>query len=277
MLNITDEFSPLTDVCVCFGESLPEYNTYTNDHPEFTKYRTAPWDKKQMIEQQQRFFNILQKYSVSLHFIEPDPKLFWQMYTRDTGFVINNTLYYCADRGLPSRRGEIEAALKSLSSIVGDNVIEITEGRIEGGDVLIDQGMAYVGLSARTTPEAVDSLRQYVEVITLELGTDVMHLDTRMTILPNRNLLIFPPAFTEKGLQHLRQHFNFIEVTEQECETLGTNVFVINPETIVVNQSHRRVIKKLTELGFHIEATDYSQPIAITGSFRCTTLPLARR
>ncbi len=277
MLNIKDEYSPLKDLCVCLGKSVPEYSTYSNHHPEYTKYRNMPWDRKLILEQQNRFFDVLTKYDVSLHFIEQNNDVPWQMYTRDTGFVINDKLFYCSNRVLHEREGEIDNALKSLAPIVQTDVVEITTGSIEGGDVLVDQGMAYVGLGARTSRDAVDQLRQYVDVVTLELGANVMHLDTRMTILPNRKLLIYPPAFKDKGLEMLGQKFEFIEVTEAECENLGTNVFAINPETIVAHQAHGRVIEKLRESGFNVEVVDYSEPIAITGSFRCTTMPLVRK
>jgi N-dimethylarginine dimethylaminohydrolase len=277
MLKIENEFSPLTDLCVCLGESIPEYETYVNIHPEFTKYHTSRWNKQKLLDQQHSFFDVLQRYGISLHFIEQNPGLPWQMYTRDTGFVVNNKLFYCSNRGLPERIGEIDTAIKSLSSIIGNNVIEIARGTIEGGDVLVDDGMAYVGLSARTTQEAADNLAEYIDVVTLELGQNVMHLDTRMTILPNKKLLIFTPAFAENDLRRLREKFDLIEVTQRECYGLATNVFVIDPETIVVDSAHTRLIKKLEDTGFWVEAVDYSEPIAIAGSFRCTTLPLARQ
>ncbi len=277
MLNIENEYSPLTDVCVCLGESIPEYELYVNNYPEFTKYPLSRWDKQKLLDQQISFFEVLQRYGVSLHFLEQNPSLPWQMYARDTGFVINNKLFYCSDRGLPDRIGEIDMALKNLLSIIENNVIEITRGTIEGGDVLVDNGMAYVGVSDRTTQEAADNLAQYIDVVKLELGQNVMHLDTRMTILPNQKLLIFTSAFTKNDLHRLGEKFDLIEVTQQECNGLATNVFVIDPETIVVNSAHARIIEKLKDTGFRIEAVDYSEPIAIAGSFRCTTLPLARK
>ena len=277
MLNITDEYSSLKDLCVCWGDSVPEFTGYTNNHPEYYKFPIHPWDKKKLRTQQKVFFEVLKKHGVSLHFIEISTEVPWQMYTRDTGFVINDSFYFCRDRVLPERCGEIGVLLKSLTSFITDKVIEIPCGHIEGGDVLVDQGKAFVGLSSRTSKQAADFLSKHVDVITLELGKSVMHLDTRMTILPEQTLLIYTPAFSEKDLRKLRDNFDFIEVTQSECETLGTNVFVINPETIVMHESHTRLIEKVKDAGFNVEVVDYSEPIANAGSFRCTTLPLVRQ
>ena len=275
-LKIENEYARLTDLCVCPGESIPIFETYTNDHPQYTKFPIYPWDKPKLLSQQQQFFDLLKRYQVKLHFPVINPALPWQMYTRDTGFVINDRLYYCLKRGLPEREGEIDAVLEGLADIIGTNAIELSKGRIEGGDVIVDEGMAYVGISSRTTQPAADELANYVDVTPLVLGENVMHLDTRMTILPRQKLLIYTPSFTQKDLTLLGRKFEFIEVTQAECESLGTNVFVINPETIVVNQSHCRIIEVLKNSGFNVEVIDYSQPIAIAGSFRCTTMPLSR-
>lgn len=277
MLNIEDEFSRLTDVCVSWSTSVPEYASYSNVHPEHTKYNITEWDKPKLLDQQKAFFDLLTKYDVHLHVVEETQPCFWQMYTRDTGFVINDTFFYCAERKLPERNGEAENVLSSLAPIVENNVVEITKGTIEGGDVLVHEGMAFVGRSARTQQPAIEQLSQHVEVVPLELGTGVMHLDTRMTILSNSTVLIYTPAFTQQDLKMLSQRFKLIEVTQAEVINLGTNVFVIDPKTIVAHAGHGRVIGELRAAGFKVEAIDYSEPIAIAGSFRCTTMPLVRQ
>ena len=275
-LNIVDETAALQDLCVCRGTSVPDYEGYVNPHPEFTKYPTKPWNKSLLLEQQDGFFSLLDKYGVRLHFPETDPALPWQMYTRDTGFVVGNKLFFCAQRGLPEREGEIAALRLGLTGLADTDFVAINSGRIEGGDVIVDKGMAYVGVSGRTTMDAVTELRQHVEVLPLYLGENVMHLDTRMTILPREHLLIHSPTFTQDDLTLLRRHFKLIEVTDREAKTLGTNVFVINPETIVTDPGHARIADALRDAGFRVEPVAYSEPIALAGSFRCSTMPLTR-
>lgn len=275
MFSVQDEYSQLTDVCVCLGSSVPAYETYRPDHPEFTKYVELPWDADLLVRQQEGFFAVLEKHGATLHRVPPDPALHWQMYTRDAGFVVGDTLYYCAKRGLPDRTGEIDQIQTTLGPDAG-KFVEITEGRIEGGDVVVDNGMAYVGVSARTEPAGAAELGRHVEVVPLQLGESVMHLDCKLTILPKGLALIYPPVFRPEDVEMLRTRYTLIELTDAECASMASNVFVINPETIVVDPSHDRVIARLREEGLNVEEVPYSEPIALVGSFRCSTMPLRR-
>ena len=276
MLHIHDETSSLTDLCVCRGTAVPACAGFQSDHEEFTKFPMLPWDRVKLVEQQDRFHEVLDRHGVRLHFVANSPNHPWQMYTRDTGFVIGERLYYAPRRELPEREGEIDLLRQSLPALLDNDVVEITQGRIEGGDVLVDQGIAYVGLSTRTTPDAVEELGNHIEVIPLYLGPNVMHLDTRMTILPGRRLLIFPGAFRADDLAMLHDRFTLIEVTKAEARAMGTNVFVINPETVVVHTGHARVAQVIEAAGLRAERVEYSEPNALLGSFRCSTMPLVR-
>ncbi len=275
-LNVPNEYSELVKVCVCRGVYIPEHSEFESDHPEHTKYVHQPWNKTLFLKQQQNFFDVLDAHQVELYFLTPEAKHIWLAYTRDFGFVIKDKLFYCAKRNLPVRIGEIESVLEDFA-LLPEQVVEITEGTIEGGDVLVDDEVTYVGLGSRSSRVAVNQLREFTEVKPLELGENVMHLDTRMTILPKRKLLIYTPSFKDEDLKFLSDRYDFIEVTKEECDSLATNVFVINPETIVVDAAHERIAEKLRGMDFTVEVVDYSEPIAISGSFRCTTFPMVRK
>jgi len=273
VLNITDEYSPLKKVIVCSGESVPESREGFND-TEFLKFHSLDdiWDKNRLLEQQKRFFDLLQEYGVELLLADVNLSLPWQIYTRDIGFVFKDKFFYSKQRTLASRVGEISTVV----GYIAPQDAVMVEGKMEGGDVLVDGDYVYIGISNRTNYRAVNSLNRYFEAVPLYLGDDVMHLDTRMTILPNRHLLIYEEAFNDTDLRLLRGLFNLISVSKEEALSLGTNVFAINPETIVVDASQRRIANELRRRGFNIETIDYSEIIANKGSFRCTTLPLVR-
>ena len=272
MLNIHDEISPLTDLCVCRGTAVPRYQGYENDHPEFDVFPMQPWDREKLLDQQEAFYETMRRYEVRLHFVPPSDVHPWATYTRDTGFVIGDALYFSRTRELPERTGEIEI----VQSILPDVPMVEIQGQIEGGDVLIDEGRAWVGLGTRTTPEAAAELGQHVEVIPLYLGPKIMHLDTRMTILPGRHLLTVPGVFRPEDLKLLTDRFTMIEVTEDEARAMATNVFVINPQTVVVHAGFQRIAQAIEAHGLMVERVDWSEPNALLGSFRCATMPLAR-
>ena len=274
-LNISNEFGSLKSVVVCWGENVPKYEEYKTDDPEFTKFHPYSWDKDLLLTQQDKFFQLLEKYNVKLIFPKMQKHLIWQMYTRDTGFVIGSNFYYSNVRKLKARNGEVESLLGTLN-LQSENIVAI-DAEIEGGDILVTgESHAYVGHSSRTNENAISTLKQNVELKTIELGENVMHLDTRFTVMPNNIALINKSAFRKKQLDKLSSKYNLIEVFDDETKKLGTNMFVINPKTVVVPKQHSRIAKELEEKGLKIEMIEYSEPINLGGSFRCTTLPLER-
>lgn len=274
-IKIENEFGVLKKVVVCFGESIPEYETYHSDEPEFLKYHPYSWDKSLLLRQQDAFFKLLQKYNVELIFPEVERACPWQMYTRDSAFVIGSTFYYANSRTFKARQGEINTILAALR--LKPDQVHAIEAEIEGGDVLVaGPASAYIGHGSRTASAAIEQLSRECTVRRFELGKHVMHLDTRLTLLPRGKVLLCPTAFDQESLQYLHEKYDVIMVTDEETKKLGTNVFVINPETVVVPTQHRRIGALLEEKDLNVEYIDYTEPINLGGSFRCTTLPLER-
>ena len=271
-LNIRNETARLTDLCVCRGTAVPEAEGYRNDHPEFDVFHMLPWDREKLLRQQQAFYDVMDRHGVRLHFVPHSDLHPWQIYTRDTGFVVGDTLFYAEDRQLPERIGEIEL----VRELLPDVPMVSLPGRIEGGDVMPDGDVVFVGLGTRTTPEAAQALATHAEVIPLHLGPTVMHLDTRMTILPGRRALICTEPFQADDLEMLRRRFRFVEVSPDEARAMASNVFVIDPETVVVHAGFPRIISALRDEGLQVHAVDWSEPNALLGSFRCATMPLVR-
>jgi len=161
-------------------------------------------------------------------------------------------------------------------SLSNNQLVDLT-GDIEGGDVLVkEKNKVIVGRTSRTNNQSISQLGNNVEVKTFDLGQNVMHLDTRMTLLPNNVVLITVEAFKKEDIENLKKEYKLIIVTEQEAKKLGTNVFIVNPETIFIPTQHKRIADELKKEKFNIELIDYSESINLGGSFRCTTMPLVR-
>ncbi len=157
-LHITDEFSPLKDVVVCWGNSIPAFEEYPKNDPEYIKYHERPWNKDLLLKQQEGFFTSLEKYNVRLHFPETTPQLIWQMYTRDTAFVIHDQLYFSNLRTFKERLGEITMLTKFLTSLGIAQFQELKKGTIEGGDVVVDPQGIFVGNGWRTEDATITEL-----------------------------------------------------------------------------------------------------------------------
>lgn len=275
-LYIRDEYSQLKEVVVCSGTHIPEFDNYHSEDPEHLKYHHQRWDKELLLKQQDIFFNYLSKKGVKLHFPRTSPTLEQQMFTRDIGWVIGETFYYAKKRKRQDRNGEVDAVLPIIKKFPHAKIQELTAGFIEGGDVIVDKDIVMIGLGSRSTLEAAQELSQFEEVKTLSLGDHVMHLDTRFTILPNNHALIYPNIFSSEDIHFLRKRYRLIPLTPEEANTLGSNVFIVDPETIIVESSHQMIAEDLKSYGFNVVTIDYSEPIHQGGSFRCTTMPLVR-
>ena len=275
-LWVVDEFSPLKKVVVCWGEHVPEYGNYKSNDPEFVKFHHYKWDKKLLLQQQEQFFNKLESCGVKVIFPKGDMSLPWQLYVRDTAFVLGDKFYYSLERKFGDRNGEIDRLFDVLK-LKKKQIVEV-RGEVEGGDVLIrSEHNIYLGNSSRTDEEAVKFLSGKVTTRVFQLGDKVMHLDTRFTLLPKNRALVFPGSFSKSDLRYLSSKLKLLEVKEEEARKLATNVLVVNPEVVFVPLQHSRIGKLLKDEGFKVEMMDYTEPIALGGSFRCTTLPIERQ
>lgn len=274
-LKVENEYGVLKVVLVCRGESIPEYESFKSDDPEFLKYHPYAWDKELLLRQQDAFLSLLRKYDVELLFPKVEAKCTQQTYVRDVAFVIGSILYYADSRKFKAREGEIECVLEVLQ--LKPDQVRALSAEIEGGDVLVTgQNSAYIGHGSRTSNEAIAMLSEELDITKIELGDHVMHLDTRLTLMPNNIALINVSTFDAATLESLTKKYDCITVTDEETKKLGTNVFVLNPETVVVPEQHRRIGTELEQKGLKVEYIEYTEPINLGGSFRCTTLPLRR-
>ena len=274
--HIFDETAPLKCVSLCRASYVPEFSSFKDEPSQAQKFEMQKWNKEKLILELEYFYEILQKYNVDLHFVKPSKKHPWQMYTRDTAFVIYDTLYFSQTRERSDRVGEIDILLKSISAFRSSKIVEISGGKIEGGDVIVDTDCIYVGISNRSSKQAIEQLAGYVPIYPIQLGGRIMHLDTCFTILPKKNALIFRDAFKKNDLENLSRRFNLIEVSGLEARRMATNVLVINPEVIIMHKDFKRLAGIVEAKGIKVESVDFSEPNSLLGSFRCATLPLQR-
>ncbi len=198
-LQIKDEYSPLKSVIIGTGKSVPTFENYQKSNYDYLREdpSSSSYNKQLLEKQQATFLQVLKKHKVKLLMVKEDKKLPWQMWTRDTGFVYGNKLFYCVRRGLKEREGEFNSIAHHFSKN-SNQVVCINKGKLEGGDVVVDKDIIYIGISRRTGDEAIKIVEKHFPVKRLNLGNSVMHLDTRMTILPHNNLLIYQEAFQKE-------------------------------------------------------------------------------
>ncbi|MGM0845312.1 MAG: dimethylarginine dimethylaminohydrolase family protein [Bacillota bacterium] len=235
-------------------------------------------DIETAIKQHNDFVKALQDNGTEVIQMTPDPKLPEQVFTRDIGFTIGDTIYV-SEMGSDIRSGEDEV-LKSWLEKNGHKYEKLDYSSIEGGDVIVDKDKIFVGISHRTNTGAIDQLRELAEgftVVPVPFQKKYLHLDCVFNILSPDEALVYTPAFKQKELQILESHFNLIEVNDEEQFTMGANVLSIGDKKVLSLPQNKGVNKSLKEHGYDVIQVDFSEIIKSGGSFRCCSMPVLRQ
>lgn len=193
--------------------------------------------------------------------------------------------------GKELRKNEPEATRKYLESI-GVPTLGRLKGSatMEGGDLLwVDKKTVAIGLSDRTNEEGIKQFREIMgemvdEVIPVPLPyvpsgkKKVMHLSGAIHIIAKDLAVIYPmymPALFRSNL--IERGFNFIEVSETEKKTKGTNVLALSPKKCMMVRGNKGVKRGIEEFGGEVLEFDGADlNIKGDGGPTCLTAVLLR-
>ena len=279
-VNVNDEYSRLKSVVVSsaayFNPSNLAINNETIRH--YAENDGVP-TKEAILEEQKHFWDVLKNLGIELLVAEQVEGVKGQMFTRDLAFVIGDK-FFISSMKKENRRLAINGWNNIIKQIDKDKIIKVPSNiYLEGGDIIVDNKTVYVGISERTTRDAIeflkDTLGREYSIIPLKLKPKFLHLDVVFTII-NPNLALIYKEGLESDYYQLLDKYTKIEVTEQEQFELATNVFVIDPKTIIINSMHKRIKVELEKLNLKVISIDLSETAKDGGSFRCTTCPIER-
>ena len=304
-MNIQNEYDTLKKVMVgnCTNlivpQSLPDdlkgEKTSLLNKLFFNLYKgkKAPrWLVKALNEEQNDFINVLKKYDVEIirpEIVEPLPDEeigLGQMYVRDPAFIVGDNLFF-GKLFSPERRKEtrgfvdFEGNIKSNKIFKLDNKTELITAFIEGGDVIVDYPYVFIGVSnIATNLEGIKWLQlklgEKYKIIPLEFtDKSILHLDCIITIIGNNKGIIHKNSL-KSPLPYPLNEYDFIEVDNKTRKELGTNVFVINPTTVIVQKRHKKLQNDLLSKGYKVEIVKFNSHSDLGGAFRCVTFPILR-
>ena len=229
------------------------------------------------LDQHNELIKTLRDHGVEVILLPYHKKYPEQVFTRDIGFTLGQTIFV-AEMASEVRKGE-ENVLKQWLEDEEISYYNLIGDRIEGGDVVIDREMVYIGLSNRTNQNAVNHLQSLLtqfNVIAVPFKERYLHLDCVFNVISPDVALIFSDAFAKKEIELFKSRYELIEVTEEEQFTLGTNVLGIGNKKILSLPVNKEVNKQLRNKGFEVIEVDITEIIKSGGSFRCCTLPILR-
>ncbi len=240
-------------------------------------YEEENIDVEKAIDQHKHFVSVLKEHNVEVIEVPTQSHLNEQVFTRDIGFALGEKLFV-ASMGSDIREDEIDV-LKTELTNRDLEYEEIKAKSIEGGDVVLDRDIVWVGISTRTTMEAVEDLQAQLpshKVIPLPLAERILHLDCAFNVISPDTALIYPDAFIKEDVEKIKEHYDLIEVGDTEQFTLGTNVLPIGDKKIISMPQNKKVNSEMKNLGFQILEVNFSEIIKSGGSFRCCSFPILR-
>ncbi|MBM7572437.1 dimethylarginine dimethylaminohydrolase family protein [Aquibacillus albus] len=268
------EYDTLKKVIVC----SPKYMTIKNAINETQKlFKDENIDVDIAKEQHERFVQVLKENEIDVIELPPEEKFHEQVFTRDIGYCIGEQLF-ATTMGQRVRAGEVEVLMKELNKRDLPYTL-FDELSLEGGDVIIDGEKIWVGISDRTTIEAIRALQDQLptyKITPIPIAERILHLDCAFNIIGPETAIIFPEAFGNTEYSLLSQNYHLIEITKNEELTLGTNVLSIGQKKVISMPQNKQVNQAMSKMGYQIIEVDFSEIIKSGGSFRCCSLPLLR-
>jgi len=152
------EYDPLLKVVLCPPKYMKIREVINHTQKKFAEENI---NTVKALAQHNSLLQTLQVNGVEVICLPPEKKYPEQVFTRDIGFVLDNTLFI-AKMNRAIRQGE-EKILKKWLLNQGITFEQIVEGSIEGGDVLIDGATIWVGDSDRTSQEAIKELQKKLQ------------------------------------------------------------------------------------------------------------------
>jgi len=242
------------------------------------------------IDEYDAFEKYISNNSVETHHFPFDEKLTLDsIYCRDASIATDFGMIIC-NMGKSGRIDEPESQKK----VFIDNDIPIlgeikVPGTVEGGDVAwLDEKTLAVGHTYRTNPEGIAQLKQLLEpngvqIVVAELPhykgqQDVFHLMSIFSPVANNLAVVYSPLMPIKFRKELIQRdFEFIEVPEEEFESMGCNVLAVAPKKCIMVDGNPKTKNALINAGCEV-ITYKGTEISVKGGGgpTCLTRPMLR-
>lgn len=272
----------------------PASNAFINQetlHAQWKElnYLGEPVYQETLIEYE-AFQSHFAKAGIELHsFQVNDSVMMDSIYCRDAAIATDHGMIIC-NMGKGGRINEPEAQAEAYRSAGMSILGTITApGTLEGGDVAwLDDKTLAVGHTYRTNPEGISQLEALltpkgVEVITVELPhykgpSDVFHLMSILSPVDKDLAVIYSPLMPIKFRKTLIERgFSFVEVPEEEFESMGCNVLALSPRECLMVDGNPITEARLKSAGCKV-ITYKGQEISVKGGGgpTCLTRPMLR-
>jgi len=236
------------------------------------------------------FLDVIRAAGAQIDFLPRDDQTnLDSIYARDASVVCARGVVLCR-MGKPLRANEPssqEATFRRLGIPVAGAITE--PGCLEGGDVVwLDDRTVAVGRGYRTNDEGIRQFRALLgdsidELIVVPLPHwrgpgDVLHLMSLISPVDDNLAVVYSPLLSvpfREGL--VERGYAFVEVPDDEFESMGANVLVLAPRQCLMLTGNPRTRAALERAGAQVmEYKGDEISVKGAGGPTCLTRPLAR-
>lgn len=234
---------------------------------EITHIDRAPINVKVARTEHYEYVKALMRLGCQVIELPEEPDLPDSVFVEDTAFILPEAAVITRP-GADSRKPETESIVRALSPY--RPLVHITApATMDGGDILVIGKNIYVGLSTRTTPEAVTQMQDRLDnygykVSGVEL-TGCLHLKTTVTRVNDGTLLI-NKNWTDPSLF---AGYDMIEV--DPSEPFAANCLPVMG-VIVFPTAFPKTQEKLEKKGFKVATVKVDELAKAEGAVTCCSL-----
>lgn len=166
----------------------------------------------------------------------------------------------------PARNPEIVAVQRTIDEL-GLKSAVITDGTLDGGDVLKVGSQVYVGLSGTTNAAAIAQLGRMLAplgyTVTAVPMTKALHLKSALTALPDGTIIGYEPVVDDPSTFP-----SFVGVPEEP----GAHVVILDDDLLLMSSAAPRTAAMCSDRGYRLELVDISEYEKLEGCVTCLSV-----
>ena len=220
---------------------------------------------------------------VRCHYLDPDPALPYQVFTRDSSVMTPWGAYVTAPKQ-PWRRGEYGPVVRFYEG-AGIPIWKMASaGAIEGGDVMIvEPGCVVIGTGeVRSEHAAATQLASWFEAEGWEARVEpipgvFVHIDVLMAVVAEKTAAVCTEYLSGALIRWLQaKGFELLEVPADDAWTLGVNAISLGDDRVLTGARARALNEQMEARGLTLLAPDLEMFTLGGGSAHCLGQALRR-
>jgi len=234
---------------------------------ELTHLARQPINYELACEQHKQYEDALRSLGLEVISLDAEADLPDSVFVEDVALVLDEYAIMLKP-GASSRRPEVASVERALAPY--RNIYRIqSPATVDGGDILRVGKTIYVGLSSRSTEEAIRQMEAILEPCGYKLRavrvTGCLHLKSAVTQVSEDTLLINPDWVVKDDFPNMQ----FIEV--DPSEPYAANAVLVD-NTIIYPSSFPKTRAKLEEVGIPMLIVDADELEKAEGAVTCCSL-----